>query len=88
MTSVGNHIRSFLEKLSRNEKTRDAERSLRLTRIREKKKEIARDLAGGHNVGDFHIDKTDLPMIMSVIEKGSGISMSELKDLYVKYRGE
>ena len=42
MTSVGNHIKSFLERLSRNEKTRDTERSLRLAQIREKKKEIAR----------------------------------------------
>jgi hypothetical protein len=88
MTSVGNHIKSFFERLSRNEKTRDAERSIRLSRIREKKKEIARDLASGHNVGDFNIDKTDLPLIMFIIQKGYGISMSNLKNLYVRYRGE
>lgn len=88
MTSVSNHIKSFLERLSRNKKTRDTERSLRLALIREKKKEIARDLASGHNVGDFHIDKTDVPMIMSVIERGGGISMTELKNLYIRYRGE
>lgn len=88
MTSFSNRIKSLLEGLSRNEKTRDAQRSLRLTRIREKKKEIARDLATGHNVGDFNIDKTDLPLIMFIIQKGYGISMSNLKNLYVRYRGE
>lgn len=88
MTSVGNHMKSFFERLSRNEKTRDAQRNLRLTRIREKKKEIARDLATGHNVGDFNIDKTDLPLIMFIIQKGYGISMSNLKNLYIRYRGE
>lgn len=88
MTSFSNRIKSFLEGLSRNEKTRDAERSIRLSRIREKKKEIARDLAFGHNVGDFNIDKTDLPLIMFIIQKGYGISMSNLKNLYIRYRGE
>tara|TARA_R110000868_G_scaffold177216_2_gene415524 strand:+ start:646 stop:912 length:267 start_codon:yes stop_codon:yes gene_type:complete len=88
MTSLNRRIRFFKEGFSRKKKIRDAQRGLRITRIREKKKGIARDLAAGHNTGDFNIDKTDLSLVMFIIQNGYGINFTALKNLYEKYRGK
>ncbi len=88
MTSLNRRFRFFIEGVSRKKKPRDAERSLRLTRIREKKRSIARDLAVGHNTGDFNLDKTDLSIVMFIIQNGYGITFTALKNLYEKYRGK
>ena len=88
MISLTRRIKFFIECLSRKEETRDDERNLRLSLIREKKKGIARDLAVGHNTGDFDLDKKDLSIVMSIIRKGYGITFTELKTLYEKYRGK
>ncbi len=87
MINIGNRIRSIFENASRGREKRKAERSLRITRIREKKKEIARDIAAGHNVGDFSLDPTDVTAIMKTIETGKGICIADLKKLYERYRG-
>ena len=88
MTSLNRRIRFFIEGYSRKKKIRDAERSLRITKIREKKKGIARDLAAGHNTEDFSIDKTDLNIVMFISQNGYGITFTALKNLYEKYRGK
>lgn len=88
MTSLNRRIRFFIEGYSRKKKIRDAERSLRITTIREKKKGIARDLAAGHNTEDFSIDKTDLNIVMFISQNGYGITFTSLKNLYEKYRGK
>jgi hypothetical protein len=88
MTSLNRRIRFFFEGYSRKKKIRDAERSLRITTIREKKKCIARDLAAGHNTEDFNIDKTDLGIVKFISQNGYGITFTALKSLYEKYRGK
>ncbi len=88
MTSLNRRIRFLSEGFSRKKKIRDAQRSLRITRIREKKRTIARDLAIGHNTGDFNIDKTDLSIVMFIAQNGYGITFTALKNLYEKYRGK
>jgi hypothetical protein len=88
MTSLNRRIKFFIECLSRKEETRNDEKNLRLSLIREKKKGIARDLAVGHNTCDFNLDKKDLSIVMSIIRKGYGITFTELKTLYEKYRGK
>ena len=88
MTSLDRRIRFLSERFSRKKKIRDAQRSLRITRIREKKRTIARDLAIGHNTGDFNIDKTDLSIVMFIAQNGYGITFTALKNLYEKYRGK
>ena len=88
MTSLNRRIRFLSEGFSRKKKIRDAQRSLRITKIREKKRTIARDLAIGHNTGDFNIDKTDLSIVMFIAQNGYGITFTALKNLYEKYRGK
>jgi hypothetical protein len=88
MTSLNRRIRFFIEGVSRKRKPRDTERSLRITRIREEKRSIAKDLAVGHNTGDFNLDKTDLSIVMFTILNGYGITFTALKILYEKYRGK
>jgi hypothetical protein len=88
MTSLNRRIRFFIEGVSRKRKPRDTERSLRITRIREEKRSIAKDLAVGHNTGDFNLDKTDLSIVMFTILNGYGITFTALKNLYEKYRGK
>jgi hypothetical protein len=88
MTSLNRRIRFLSEGFSRKKKIRDAERSLRITRIREEKRTIARDLAIGHNTGDFNIDKKDLSIVMFIAQNGYGITFTALKNLYEKYRGK
>jgi hypothetical protein len=88
MTSLNRRIRFLSEGFSRKKKIRDAQRSLRITRIREEKRTIARDLAIGHNTGDFNIDKKDLSIVMFIAQNGYGITFTALKNLYEKYRGK
>lgn len=87
MSSLLIRIKFFFEKFYVDSKSRKLQRGLRQTIINEKKKNIARDLAQGHNLKDFNIDSVDLPSIMKVIEKGKGLTTVELRNLYYKYRG-
>ncbi len=88
MTSLINYIKLISEKSLRGNDKRCKERNLRILKIKQRKKEIAKDLAGGHNVGDFTLDPTDISVISRTIETGSGTSMYNLKELYEKYRGK
>lgn len=87
MSSLSTRIKFLYEKFNRGSKTRKIQRDLRQTIIYENKRNLARDLAQGHNLKDFSIDSIDLPAIMKAIEKGKGSTTIELRNLYYKYRG-
>jgi len=87
MSSLSIRIKFLFEKFNRDLKTRKLQRKIRQSIINENKKNLARDLAQGHNLKDFNIDPIDLPSIIKAIERGKGLTAVELRNLYFKYRG-
>jgi len=70
--------------LNGGKEDRDRKRSLRRTLIHEKKVGIIRDLALGHNIGDYNMDPPDLSIM---IRLGPHSTFEEIERLYEKYRG-
>lgn len=85
MTKIGLKVKAWFENFDRGKK-RELERNLRLTIIKENKKQIAIDLAVGHNVCDFTLDKVDILDVMKAME-GHPVPYERLMYIKKKYRG-
>jgi hypothetical protein len=85
MTKIVLRIKAWLENLDQGKK-RKINRDLRLATIRETKKQIALDLAVGHNVSDFNLDEKDILEVMKAME-GHPISFRRLLQIKKRYRG-
>jgi hypothetical protein len=85
MTKIVLRIKAWLENLDQGKK-RKINRDLRLATIRETKKQIALDLAVGHNVSDFNLDEKDILEVMKAME-GHPISFQRLLQIKKRYRG-
>jgi hypothetical protein len=85
MTKVVLKIKAWFENFDRGKK-RKLERDLRLTIIRENKKQIATDIAVGHNVNDYTLDQVDILEVMKSMQ-GHAIPLERLLSIKKKYRG-
>lgn len=70
--------------LNGGKELRDKQRSLRRSIIRETKIGIIRDLALGHNIGDYEMDSQDLSVMVRI---GPHSPFVDIERLYEKYRG-
>jgi hypothetical protein len=74
----------WYETLKRKREDRDRMRISRRSVIQDLKTNIIRDLALGHNLGDFDMDPSDLS---TMIRLGPHSPLIEIEKLYEKYRG-